>query len=215
MLVLGYPTKRDKWKHPVQPRVAKRSKGWKTTREAESERTSIQAVFWQRRRSEVAKLPFSLKTCWLRSIIIINTVFSDCDRRRRVTEISRKLETIHPNPGPGKRNKTEEGKKLRREKKYEKRKEKRNEHANTNKNKFLNIITWNVQGMSMDTRNQRKLREVVKYVQRNKKGCSTAHRSKIQNKQNYLAWGRRKLSGRETYQKSSYNADRKTTQIMV
>ena len=168
MLVLGYPTKRDKWKHPVQPRVAKRSKGWKTTREAESERTSIQAVFWQRRRSEVAKLPFSLKTCWLRSIIIINTVFSDCDRRRRVTEISRKLETIHPNPGPGKRNKTEEGKKLRREKKYEKRKEKRNEHANTNKNKFLNIITWNVQGMSMDTRNQRKLREVVKYVQRNK-----------------------------------------------
>ena len=136
-------------------------------RDTKSERRSIQAVFWRRRRPVLAKLPFSLKTCRLKFTIIKTS--SVCERRRRIAEIKSRLETIHPNPGPGRRNKTEEGKKLRRERKYKRRDEKRKEkeQANTNK-KFLNIVTWNVQGMSMSTRNHRKLREVAKYIQKNK-----------------------------------------------
>ena len=46
------------------------------------------------------------------------------EKRCKIAFISYQLQTIHPNPGPG-RDKTEEGKKRRREGRYEKRRMKR------------------------------------------------------------------------------------------
>ena len=93
--------------------------------------------------------------------------------RARISYIKSKLVTIHPNPGPG-RDKTEEGKKRRRERRYERREEKRADKAekerkakeaeDEKKKKNLKIATWNVQRMSLGTRNKRKAKSVAQFA---------------------------------------------------
>ena len=84
-----------------------------------------------------------------------------------------RLTTIHPNPGPGRHDKSEEGKQARRERRKNKRKEKRDERQKKKeehileKEKTVNIVTWNVQGMSLGTNNKRKLKSVAEYTRRN------------------------------------------------
>ena len=87
-----------------------------------------------------------------------------------------KLLTIHPNPGP--RDKSERAKEERRERRYTRRREKREvrqkeaekrEKEKQNKeNRFLNIMTWNVQRMPLGTRNMRKLKSAANYANQNK-----------------------------------------------
>ena len=91
------------------------------------------------------------------------------EERRLSKEIERALETIHPNPGP--RDKTEEGRKRRNERRYKRRAEKRaaREAGNrTQDKKFWNIVTWNVQRLSVGTSNKRRLKSVAQYVARNR-----------------------------------------------
>ena len=86
-------------------------------------------------------------------------------------EIALQLRTIHPNPGPGKHSKTEEGKKARMERKMERRKQKKEQKKEAQRQKdekFVNIVTWNVQGMSLGTNNKRKLKAVAAYTKKNK-----------------------------------------------
>ena len=88
--------------------------------------------------------------------------------------VKAKLVTIHPNPGPHSRDKTEEGKERRRERRYEKRKEKRkqkkeakekqDEEKKKREEKHIRIATWNVQRMSLGTRNRRKAKSVATYA---------------------------------------------------
>lgn len=87
------------------------------------------------------------------------------EERSVLNYILRRLETIHPNPGPG-RDKTEEGKKRRRERRYARRKEKRRERE-SNTQRPANIMTWNVQRMSLGTVNKRKARNVTEIAQKN------------------------------------------------
>ena len=75
-------------------------------------------------------------------------------------EIKLKLLTIHPNPGPRGRDKSDEGKKARRERRYKKRIEKRTVRPKGSEND-IEIITWNVQRMSLGTANKRKMRMVA------------------------------------------------------
>ena len=81
--------------------------------------------------------------------------------------ISTKLITIHPNPGP--RDKTEDGKRRRRERRYEKRREKRKKQ--TKELDVLKIATWNVQKMSLGTRNKRKAKSVADFTNKMKWDC--------------------------------------------
>ena len=146
--------------------MAKNHGGQENRRKTESERRRLQAFFWQRREAEVANLFPSLKTCWPKITIRNFWTYSTRDRRRRENEIKYKLITIHPNPGP--RDKSDEGKRKRRERRYAKRKEKREAKEKSSQDKHLNIITWNVQGMSVGTHNKRKLKSVAAYVNKNK-----------------------------------------------
>ena len=83
------------------------------------------------------------------------------------------LQTIHPNPGPMGRDKSEGGKAARRERRKEKRKEKRrNREVPTNSDPTprmttkVEVVTWNVQGMAMRSGNRVKLREVAAFMRR-------------------------------------------------
>ena len=93
--------------------------------------------------------------------------------------VKAKLVTIHPNPGPHSRDKTEEGKERRRERRYEKRKEKRKQKKEAKEKqdeekkkreekhiRIAGIATWNVQRMSLGTRNRRKAKSVATYTSR-------------------------------------------------
>ena len=168
----GFPSARDKRKH--QSWSNSDSGDGKEIQEARKrdgrgtpQGGSFKIFFWRRGRAELAKPLSSSTTCWLKFTVRTFSIVTR-NRRRRTAEISRRLETIHPNPGPGRDN-TEAGVRARMERKYERRREKRKqrEEAERKKKKFLNIITWNVQGMSMGTHNRRKLREVAKYVKQN------------------------------------------------
>ena len=141
--------------------------------------------FWQRRETVVAELLPSLKTCRHESTRKKNSAVSshrsfsqnfsqvrksqsqtsqttlNQSKRALEAEIKSQLATIHPNPGP--RDKTEAGKERRRERRKEKRKEKR-EEKEKNKDKSLKIATWNVQRMSLGTRNKRKAKAVTSYA---------------------------------------------------
>jgi hypothetical protein len=88
--------------------------------------------------------------------------------RSRSGEIKLRLQTIHPNPGPGGRDKTDEGRRVRRGRRYKKREEKIRLKPNMRGENFINIITWNVQRMSRGTANKRKLKMVANYVSKNK-----------------------------------------------
>ena len=85
--------------------------------------------------------------------------------------IRRNLETIHPNPGPG-RDKSELAKMLRRQRRYVNRKQKRKERRQRKKKPEerlnLELVAWNVQEMSVGTRNKRKLRLLADHVEKRK-----------------------------------------------
>ena len=77
--------------------------------------------FRQQRGVLLATVPFSIKLCWRRPLVG-GILFGVKDKRSISQRIKMSLQTIHPNPGPG-RNKTEEGKTERRERR--KRRERR------------------------------------------------------------------------------------------
>ena len=91
------------------------------------------------------------------------------EKRRRRTEVRMRLQSIHPNPGP--RDKTEEGKRQRRLRRYAKRKEKRDrrqqerseEEAGRSKDE-IKVVAWNVQSMSLEGRWKRRARRVARKV---------------------------------------------------
>ena len=114
--------------------------------------------FWQQRGLLLATAILSLKIWWRRPLV--GAFYFGVKSRRFISSLIKMcLQTIHPNPGPGIRNKTEEGKKLRRERRKEKRQEKR-KVKKSNKARY-NITTWNVQRMSLGTMNKRKARTVA------------------------------------------------------
>ena len=125
-------------------------------------------VFWQRGDAGIADLyPSSTKT--RRRTPPTYRIFCSTykDERNVSAAVKLRLMTVHPNPGP--RDKTEEGKKRRRERRYERRRDKRKEAAENliKKRGYINIVTWNMQRMSVGTRNNRKLKSVAKYVEKN------------------------------------------------
>ena len=79
------------------------------------------------------------------------------------------LLTIHPNPGPERRNKTLEGKAARLERKYIRRRDKRPQvkTVKTMKNKLLKVMTWNVKKMPLGTANRRKAQSVLDIASKN------------------------------------------------
>ncbi len=87
-------------------------------------------------------------------------------KKRRENEIKIRLRTIHPNPGPS--DKTEEGKRMRRERRKNRRIEKRQARVNQNKeDQMLNIIAWNAQRVSLRQQNRRKLRAIAEKARKN------------------------------------------------
>ena len=123
----------------------------------------VQSAFFRQQMDMVlATLYLSLKICWPKPN------WADKLEERCLGSLIRfLLITIHPNPGPG-RDKTEEGKKRRREGRYQKRKDKREarlrrEGRKSVKKKY-SIVTWNVQRMSLRDYHKRKARRVAEYV---------------------------------------------------
>ena len=100
--------------------------------------------------------------------------------RERYTE--RRLDTIHPNPGP--RDKTEEGKKRRREYRYKKREERRKKKEKVKQH--LTIVAWNVQRMSLGTYNKRKAKNIANYS--NKHKWDAVLLSEIRSNTNGVEW---------------------------
>ena len=87
------------------------------------------------------------------------------ERRRRGAEIRLRLQTIHPNPGPRSGRRTEEAKRIRREKRKlrrianrERNRERREEERTGRGKEELRVVTWNVQGMSLRGLWKRKVR---------------------------------------------------------
>ena len=137
-----------------------------------SAKESHDAFFWRRRGARFADPPLSLKTCRQKFTFmdLRSSQFSlgvNFSHRARRALIKFRLMCIHPNPGPRSRDKTEEGKKRRRERRKERRKEKRVQKEEE-KFKHLKVATWNVQRMSLGTRNERKLKSVAVYASKNK-----------------------------------------------
>ena len=78
------------------------------------------------------------------------------------------LVTIHPTPGPGGRDKTEEGKAARRERRRKRRSERREARRSAEVaavsegvREEVAVVTWNVQRMSMVSGRRRKARAVA------------------------------------------------------
>ena len=92
------------------------------------------------------------------------------------------MATIHPNPGP--RDKTAEGLRSRRERRYKKRREKR--AAKEKKKDHLDIIAWNVQRMSLATFNKRKARSVAAVAEKNK--WDAVMLSEVRSSRNGVEW---------------------------
>ncbi len=92
------------------------------------------------------------------------------------------LQTIHPNPGPG-RDKTEEGRANRRERRKAKRQEKRKQQQKKDK---YNIITWNVQRMSLGTFNKRKAGQVAEKAR--KENWDSVLLSEVRAEKEGVAW---------------------------
>ena len=187
-----------KWYTPVQTNVqvpagtphlgvAKRPGGRRDKSHGKLEREQQGDVFfWQQRGADPAKLPLSLKRYWRRPTRAFgkgSRGFEQGGRSQREGELKWRLRTIHPNPGPNKRDKTEEGKRRRRERRKERRKEKR--LANRQK-KHLTIVTWNVQRMSMGTYNKRKARAVAE--QARKEDWDAVLLSEIRSDRNGVEW---------------------------
>lgn len=114
----------------------------------------------------LATLYLSLEICWQKP-----NWADELELRCLVNFIKFKLSTIHPNPGPG-RDKTEEGRKRRRERRYQKRKDNREarlrrEDRKSAKKKYT-IVTWNVQRMTLRDYHKRKAKRVAEYVRNQK-----------------------------------------------
>ena len=127
----------------------------------------LDVFFWQQRVSILARMALSIKISWLVPTVACFLVSEHKNLRSLSGEIKSKLQTIHPNPGPGGRDKSEAGKKARKERRYTKREEKRRVRPRKKGEKYISIITWNVQRMSLGTFNKRKLKTVAKYAVKN------------------------------------------------
>ena len=95
------------------------------------------------------------------------------EEKRRASEIRWRLQSIHPNPGP--RDKSDEAKRLRREKrkdarirKRERRSLQREEEASGRKKEEMVVVTWNVQWMSLRGMWKRKAKSVAKMAHERK-----------------------------------------------
>ena len=143
--------------------------------------------FWQQRGEVPAILTLSIKRYWRRPTRALGRgsrgVFQG-GRGQREGELKWRLRTIHPNPGPNKRDKSEEGKRRRRERRKERRKEKR--QANRQKKEHLTIVTWNVQRMSLGTYNKRKARAVAEHAR--KENWDAVLLSEIRSVNNGVEW---------------------------
>ena len=83
--------------------------------------------------------------------------------RHVATVIARRLDTIHPNPGPTRRGKTKrslENKVKRNERRLQKRKKKRTVHMK----RAFPIVCWNLQGISMRENNRARLKNTIGYI---------------------------------------------------
>ena len=98
------------------------------------------------------------------------------EKRCQLAFILFKLQSIHPNPGPGSRDKSDEGRKRRRERRYEKRRlrreaklqeELRLDRRKKKKIKY-SIVTWNVQRMTLRDLHKRKAKIVAEHARKNK-----------------------------------------------
>ena len=108
---------------------------------------------------------------------------SNQSKRAVETRIKIQLSTIHPNPGP--RNKTEEGKEARRMRRKERREDKRKKKEEK-KSQTIYIATWNVQKMSLGTRNKRKAKAVAEYS--TKKGWDAVLLSEVRSERQGTVW---------------------------
>ena len=103
--------------------------------------------------------------------------------KRHVDAVVRKqLQTIEPNPGPGmrrgwrRRNKTEEKMEQRRLRRREKRRERHRDEGEDGDDgdgrpsgeDIVEIVTWNVQGLSLRENNRRRLRRVLTLIEKKK-----------------------------------------------
>ena len=142
-------------------------------KEVQRELEAQDVFFWQRGEEEVAK-PLSSSTIhWPRTDQVI---LFRVGERSRLNEIRWKLRTIHPNPGP--RDQTEEGRRARIERKKQRRADKRAERTRNREEqlrqkkekeeKHVNVVTWNVQRLSVGTMNKRRLKAVAEYAGKNK-----------------------------------------------
>jgi len=98
--------------------------------------------------------------------------------RLRTVVVGRQLETVHPNPGPGVRRgvrgRGEENRRRRREGRHRRRRERRQGRVGEGEERVrggggrgeCNIVTWNVQRMSLRENNRGRLRRVVEYCER-------------------------------------------------
>ena len=154
----------------------------RTGRSTTARKSQTVSFFWRQRGTEPADLSPSLKT-WrhkfsrnilvsdFSQVVIIIIITHTLSSQRSVDNyIKDSLVTIHPNPGP--RDKTKEGKRRRREYRSNKRKEKKNKKQEEKlkqeeeKQKTLKIATWNVQRMSLGTRNKRKAKAVAEFARK-------------------------------------------------
>ena len=171
--------------HTVQvgtPSAAKRPGGPGDKSERKPEMAEAQGVFFRQQWGmALAKPCLTIKIHWRRPIQA--DILTE-EERSLLTYIRKRLETIHPNPGPG-RDKTEEGRKRRRERRYARRKEKRRERE-SNIQRPANIMTWNVQRMSLGTVNKRKARNVTEIAQKN--GWDAVLLSEVRSEREGVEW---------------------------
>ena len=93
--------------------------------------------------------------------------------RQRMAEVSARLHTVHPNPGPqirrGRRGRGEgrNERRLRNIRRRESRNRRRVERENRNRREggFRQIITWNLQRLSLRENNRNRLRRVLGYIE--------------------------------------------------
>ena len=108
--------------------------------------------------------------------------------------VEMRLRTIHPNPGPERRRRgrhggrTAERRKERRDRRYNKRREKRERTAaaKENQTEILEIVTWNLQGVSLRERNRARLKRAIKYTE--KKGWEMVLISELRAEQEGVLW---------------------------
>ena len=141
-------------------------------------RTSLEVVFWGIGVGGSWPSPSAPKINFIRQQPVLD---GPLGRGRRAVSamVAIALRTIHPNPGPFARDKSEAGRERRRAWRKARRAEKRaakaarveaedaaiNINAAEDVSKLL-VATWNVQRMSLVSRRRERLREVVEYAGR-------------------------------------------------